>query len=56
MIIERDYGDHTYESQTFTVDPELKITYNDLSISGDEGLPQDKTEEEIKLSYGDDTE
>ena len=37
MIIERDYGDHTYESQTFSVDPELNITYDNLSISDDEG-------------------
>ena len=54
MIIERDYGDHTYESQTFTVDPELKVTYGDLSISGEEGLPQDKTEEEITYTFAED--
>ena len=51
MIIERDYGDDAEQSKTFS----------GLSISGDEGLPQDKTEEElftlnsddIKLTYGD---
>ena len=52
MIIERDYGDHTYESQTFSVDPELNITYDNLSISDDEGLPQDKTEDEIFYPSG----
>ena len=34
MIIERDYGDHTYESQTFgtyglNADPEIKLSYGD---------------------------
>ena len=51
MIIERDYGDDAEQSKTFS----------GLSISSDEGLPQDKTEEElftlnsddIKLTYGD---
>ena len=51
MIIERDYGDDAEQSKTFS----------GLSISGDEGLPQDKTEEElftvnsddIKITYGD---
>ena len=45
MIIERDYGDETYKSQTF--DSEIKITYDGLSVSDEEGLPQDKTEDEI---------
>ena len=55
MIIERDYGDETQKSQVFTPSIEesvdLGITYEGLSISDDEGLPQDKTEDEIKVSY-----
>ena len=45
MIIERDYGDDAEQSKTFS----------GLSISGDEGLPQDKTEDElegISITYG----
>ena len=55
MIIERDYGDETQKSQVFTPSIEESvdsgITYEGLSISDDEGLPQDKTEDEIKVSY-----
>ena len=53
MIIERDYGDDVEKSQVFsgtindTVDSGIDITYEGLSISDDEGLPQDKTEDEI---------
>ena len=51
MIIERDYGDDAEQSKTFS----------GLSMTFDEGLPQDKTEEElftvnsddIKITYGD---
>ena len=48
MIIDRDYGD----------DAEQSKTYSGLSISyGDEGLPQDKTEDEIpSISYTFDNE
>ena len=61
MIIERDYGDDKEMSFTFTPKSieesvDSGVSYEGLSISDDEGLPQDKTEEEIKLSYGDDTE
>ena len=45
MIIERDYGDDAEQSKTFS----------GLSISSDEGLPQDKTEDElegISITYG----
>ena len=38
MIIDRDYGDDAEQSKTFSG---LSISY------GDEGLPQDKTEDEI---------
>ena len=31
---------------------DIKITYGDLSISDDEGLPQDKTEDEIFYPSG----
>ena len=54
MIIERDYGDDAEKSKVMSGLPEgysfanedtkdIKITYGDLSISDDEGLPQDKT-------------
>ena len=67
MIIERDYGDETYKSQTFassimegndtptghgTLSDDIQITYGDLSISDEEGLPQDKTEDEIFYPSG----
>ena len=69
MIIERDYGDETYKSQTFassimegndtptghgTLSDDIQVTYSDLSnlsISDEEGLPQDKTEEEIIYTF-----
>ena len=41
MIIDRDYGDAAEQSKTFSG---LSISY------GDEGLPQDKTEDEITAS------
>ena len=41
MIIDRDYGDDAEQSKTFSG---LSISY------GDEGLPQDKTEDEITAS------
>ena len=49
MIIERDYGDETVRSQVFTSssDPGVDITYDGLSLSFEEGLPQHKTEDEI---------
>ena len=57
MIIERDYGDDAEKSKTYSFadgslsfandDPDIKISYDGLSISGEEGLPQDKTEDEI---------
>ena len=62
MIIERDYGDDAEKSKVMSGLPEgysfstMSVADDALSISSDEGLPQDKTEEEIKLSYGDDTE
>ena len=51
MIIERDYGDDAEQSKTFS----------GLSMTFDEGLPQNETEEElftvnsddIKITYGD---
>tara|TARA_B100001996_G_C18297240_1_gene453169 strand:+ start:136 stop:540 length:405 start_codon:yes stop_codon:yes gene_type:complete len=53
MIIERDYGDDKEMSFTFTPSIEESvdsgISYEGLSISDDEGLPQDKTEEEITI-------
>ena len=58
MIIERDYGDDAEKSKVFstTVDiednPEINITYENLSISDEEGLPQDKTEDEIFYPSG----
>ena len=54
MIIERDYGDETVRSQVFTSssDPGVDITYDGLSLSFDEGLPQDKTEDEIFYPSG----
>ena len=69
MIIERDYGDETYKSQTFassimegndtptghgTLPDNIQVTYGDLSISDEEGLPQDKTEEEITYTFAED--
>ena len=45
MIIERDYGDEAEQSKTFS----------GLSMTFDEGLPQDKTEnelEDISITYG----
>ena len=45
MIIERDYGDEAEQSKTFS----------GLSMTFDEGLPQDKTEnelEDINITYG----
>ena len=48
MIIDRDYGDDAEQSKTFSG---LSISY------GDEGLPQDKTEDEIpSISYTFDNE
>ena len=58
MIIDRDYGDDAEKSKVFstTVDiednPEINITYENLSISDEEGLPQDKTEDEIFYPSG----
>ena len=58
MIIERDYGDDAEKSKVFstTVDiednPKINITYENLSISDEEGLPQDKTEDEIFYPSG----
>ena len=63
MIIERDYGDDAEKSKVMSGLPEgysfanedtkdIKITYGDLSISDDEGLPQDKTEDEIFYPSG----
>ena len=53
MIIERDYGDETQKSQVFTpsVDSGVDITYEGLSIDFPEGSENDKTEDEIKVSY-----
>ena len=58
MIIERDYGDETQKSQVFTpsVDSGVDISYEGLSINFPEGSENDKTEDEIKVSYGNDTE
>ena len=62
MIIERDYGDDAEKSKTYSFadgslsfandDPDIKISYDGLSISGEEGLPQDKTEDEIFYPSG----
>ena len=56
MIIERDYGDEAEMSKTFTPSIEESvdsgITYEGLSVSYEEGLPQDKTEDEIFYPSG----
>ena len=54
MIIERDYGDETQKSQVFTpsVDSGVDITYEGLSMNFPEGSENDKTEDEIKVTYG----
>jgi len=65
MIIERDYGDDAEKSKTYsssalpegysfanTDTKDINITYENLSISDEEGLPQDKTEDEIFYPSG----
>ena len=56
MIIERDYGDDAEQSKVMSGLPEgYSFADNSLSISDDEGLPQDKTEDElegISITYG----
>ena len=59
MIIERDYGDEAEMSKTFTssVEPEVNMTYEGLSVNFPEGSENDKTEDEIpSISYTFDTE
>ena len=59
MIIERDYGDEAEMSKTFTpsVEPEVNMTYEGLSVNFPEGSENDKTEDEISsFSYTFDTE
>ena len=48
MIIERDYSDEVNNS---SVDSGVDITYEGLSIDYPEGSENDKTEDEIKVSY-----
>jgi len=57
MIIERDYGDDAEKSKVFAgvsikdpVDSD-DISYEGLSINFPEGSENDKTEDEIKVSY-----
>ena len=56
MIIERDYGDDAEQSKVMSGLPKVySFADNSLSISSDEGLPQDKTEDElegISITYG----
>ena len=61
MIIERDYGDDAEKSKVMSGLPEgysfstMSVADDALSISSDEGLPQDKTEDElegISITYG----
>ena len=61
MIIERDYGDDAEKSKVMSGLPEgysfstMSLADDALSISSDEGLPQDKTEDElegISITYG----
>ena len=56
MIIERDYGDDAEKSKVMSGLPKgYSFADNSLSISSDEGLPQDKTEDElegISITYG----
>ena len=56
MIIERDYGDDAEQSRVMSGLPKgYSFADNSLSISSDEGLPQDKTEDElegISITYG----
>ena len=56
MIIERDYGDDAEQSKVMSGLPKgYSFADNSLSISSDEGLPQDKTEDElegISITYG----
>mgnify|MGYP005993019695 FL=1 len=59
MIIERDYGDEAEMSKTFTpsVEPEVNMTYEGLSVNFPEGSENDKTEDEIpSISYTFDNE
>ena len=48
MIIERDYSEEVKNS---SVDSGVDITYEGLSIDFPEGSENDKTEDEIKVSY-----
>ena len=61
MIIERDYGDDAEKSKVMSGLPKgysfstMSVADDALSISSDEGLPQDKTEDElegISITYG----
>ena len=56
MIIERDYGDDAEQSKVMSgLRKGYSFADNSLSISSDEGLPQDKTEDElegISITYG----
>tara|TARA_B100001057_G_scaffold392853_1_gene401603 strand:+ start:96 stop:440 length:345 start_codon:yes stop_codon:yes gene_type:complete len=49
MIIERDYSEEVKNS---SVDSGVDITYEGLSINYPEGSENDKTEDEIKVTYG----
>ena len=49
MIIERDYSEEVKNS---SVDSGVDITYEGLSINFPEGSENDKTEDEIKVTYG----
>ena len=48
MIIERDYSEEVKNS---SVDSGVDISYEGLSINFPEGSENDKTEDEIKVSY-----
>ena len=50
MIIERDYSE---EMKGSSVDSGVDISYEGLSINFPEGSENDKTEDEIKVSYED---
>ena len=50
MIIERDYGDDAERKCSFLMQ-ECDISYEGLSINFPEGSENDKTEDEIKVSY-----
>ena len=56
MIIERDYGDDAEKSKVMSGLPKgYSFADNSLSMTFDEGLPQDKTENELKdisITYG----